>query len=186
MRSNRVLAALLADLLLGNYGCTPYLTVFVVFHASEFVSVRFAAVLALLAGTAFDLAYGRTGAVTPLLMTAALFSGRLAFDATGGPARDRKFSDVLLPGAVMGVVMSLGEVMVGRGENSWLYAVCTILSGAFFGLLECAAVLTLLDAVAGSLGVRGFLSGAPGRTDRRVSHRRIRRVRAVSIGRRNR
>ena len=58
-------AALLADLLFGNYGCTPYLTVFVVFHASECVSVRFAAVLALLAGTAFDLAYGRYGMVTP-------------------------------------------------------------------------------------------------------------------------
>ena len=179
-------AALLADLLLGNYGCTPYLTVFVIFHASECVSVRFAAVLALLAGTAFDLAYCRSGAATALLMTAALFAGRLVFSATCGASRDRKFTDVLLPGAVIGVAMSLGEIMVSRGGISWLDALCTILSGALFGSFECAAVLAILDAVAGFLGLRGFLFAAPERRDRQLPRRRPHRVRAVNLVRRRR
>jgi len=179
-------AALLADLLLGNYGCTPCLTVFVLFHTSECVSVRFAAVLALLSGTALDLAYGRPGAVTPLSMTAALFAGRLVFGATGGSVRDRKFVDVLLPGAAMGVVMSLGEIMVIRSGGSWFDALCTVLSGALFGLLECAAVLALLDAVTGFLGLRGLLSAAPGAADRRLPRRRQRRVRAANMVRRRR
>ena len=157
-----------------------------IFHASECVSEGFAAVLALLAGTAFDIAYGRSGMVTPLVMTAAFFAGRLVFGATGGTSRDRDLSDVLLPGAVMGVVMSLGEIMVVRGGDSWLYALCTILSGALFGLLECAAAVAILDAVAGFLGVRGFLLSAPGRRDRQLPRRRPRRVRAVSMVRRKR
>lgn len=179
-------AALLADLLLGNYGCTPYLTVFAIFHASECVSARFAAVLTLIAGTVLDLAYGRTGAVTPLAMTAALFAGRMVFSATGGSVRDRKFSDVLLPGAVMGVVMSLGEITVSRIGGSWFDALCTVLSGALFGLLECAAVLAVLDAMTGFLGLRGFLYAAPGVTDRRLPRRRPRRVRAANMVRRRR
>ena len=179
-------AALLADFLLGNYGCTPYLTLFVIFHASECVSAGFAAVLALVFGTAFDLAYGRHGMVTPLAMTAAFFAGRFVFGATGGASRDRDLSDVLLPGAVMGVVMSLSEILVRRGGSSWLDALCTILSGALFGMLECAAVVTILDAVAGFLGVRGFLLSVPGRRDRQLPRRRPRRVRAVSMVRRKR
>ena len=178
--------ALLTDLLLGNYGCTPYLTIFVIFHASECVSLRFATVLALLAGTAFDLAYGRSWAVTPLLMTAALYSGHLVFAAAAGPVRDRKLADVLLPGAVMGVVMSLGEIVVSRGGSSWLDAICAVLSGALSGVLECVAVLALLDAVAGFLGLRSFLSPEPGRRDRQLPRRRTRRVRAVNIVRRKR
>ena len=179
-------AALLTDLLLGNYGCTPYLTVFVIFHASECVSLRFAVVLALLTGTVFDLAYSRYWMVTPLLMTAALFAGHLVFSTTGGSERDRSFSDVLFPGAVMGVVMSLGELLVIRGGDSWLEALCGVLSGALFGLLECAAVLAVLDAVAGFLGLRGFMHSAPGQRDRRLPRRRPRRVRAVNMVRRKR
>ena len=181
-----VVSALLGDLLLGNYGCTPCLTIFVIFHASECVSVHFAAVLALLAGTAVDLVYCRHGAVTAPLMTAALFAGRLVFGATGRAEGDRSIADVLLPGAVMGVIMSLGEILVRSGGASWLDASCTILSGALFGALECAAVLALLDAVSGFLGVRGFMRPEPGRVDRSLPRRRTARVRAVNMGRRRR
>ena len=179
-------AALLADLLLGNYGCTPYLTIFVIFHASECVSVRFAAVLALLAGMAFDLVYCRSGMATALLMTAALFAGRTVFSATAGADRDRSFVSVLLPGAAMGVVMSLGEIMVSRGGGSWPDALCAVLSGALSGLLECVAVLAILDAVSGFLGLRGVLRPVPGQTERRLPRRRTHRVRATNVMRRRR
>lgn len=181
-----VAAALLADLLLGNYGCTPCLTIFVIFHASESVSVRFAAVLALLIGTAVDLIYCRHSAVTPLLMTAALFSGRLVFGTAGGAERDRGIVDALLPGAVMGVVMSLGEILMQSGGRSWLDGLCAIISGALFGALECAAVLALLDAVSGFLGLRMVIRHDPKRRGRSLPRRQPRRVRAANITRRRR
>ena len=180
-----VAAALLADLLLGNYGCTPCLTVFVIFRASESVSVRFAVVLTLLTGTAVDLIYCRSGAVTPLLMTAALFAGRLVFGAVGAE-RDRGFADALLPGAVMGIVMSLGEILMQPGGRSWLDLSCTIVSGALFGALECVAVLALLDAVSGFLGLNMVIRRDPRRRDRSLPRRQTRRVRAANIMRRRR
>ena len=179
-----LLAALLADLLLGNYGCTPFLTVFVVFHASECVSVRFAAALALAAGVGADLLYCRSAAVMPLLMTAALFSGRIALGVVRSEGRG--VFGLLFPGAVMGFVMSFGEILVRSFEFSWFDALCTVVSGAFFGALECVVMLSLLDAVAGALGLPRFTPLPGSGSSRELPRRRTHRVRAASMIRRRR
>ena len=76
-------AALLADFWLGCYGFVPCFAIYVLFHASRSVSLRFATVAALLVGMATDLVYCRRGAVSPLWFTLALYAGCL-----GGYGRD--------------------------------------------------------------------------------------------------
>ena len=174
-----VATALLADMLLGNYGCTPFLTVFVLFHSSQCISERFAIVAALVAGAAVDLSYCRASAWTPVLFVSALAAGRAVMASRNGE-RSRSAASSLLSGAVMGAVLALGEMIpASRGENSgWFDALCRLCSGIFWGTLEAPAVLTILDALRRYLGLPGFFG--PGSDTRRH------RVRAVKMGKRSR
>ena len=71
-------AALLTDVLLGNYGFSPCLSMFVLFHSSRCVSLRFATVGALVLGTLIDLCYNRAAAGTAFWYVFALYAGQAA------------------------------------------------------------------------------------------------------------
>ena len=71
-------AALLTDVLLGNYGFAPCLTMFVLFHSSRCVSLRFATIGSLILGTLIDLWYDRAASGTPLWYVLALYAGQAA------------------------------------------------------------------------------------------------------------
>lgn len=185
-----VAAALLADLLLGNYGFTPCLALFVLFHASVCVSLRFGIVEALIAGVVTDLLYSRASAWTPVLFTAALLAGRAALFRRDGE-KSRGVLSALLPGAAIGAVMALGELpptLNGIGNGGWFDVTCRLSSGVSSGALSAVLVLTVMDALNRFLGLPGFFRPAgPGldfSSDGRK--RRVRRVRAANMVRRNR
>lgn len=177
-----VVAALLADLLLGNYGCTPCLTVFVLFHASQCVSERFAAVLALLAGVTVDLLYCRHSAWTPVLFVAALFAGRAALLRR---ENGRNAVSMLLSGAVMGTVLALGE-MISAGISGWNESLCRLSSGLLFGALGALLMLTALDLLRGYLGLANSSRPVKSQLSSEGQKRRVRQVRAANMGRRGR
>lgn len=183
-----VAAALLADLLLGNYGFTPCLTVFALFHASLCTTLRFGVVSALVAGLAVDLLYCRETAWTPVLFAAVLLAGRAALFSRDDEA-SRSVIDMLLSGAIMGVLLTLGESIPATHATGGLAdAVCRLLSGIFSGALAAVLVAMLSDGLCRFLGAPGiFRTAGAGRdfnSDGRK--RRVRRVRAANMVRRDR
>ena len=177
-------AALLADLLLGNCGFMPCLAMFVLFHASQCVSPRFAAVAALAVGTFIDLAYCRESLWTPLWYILALYAGQAAIfrredDDTG------HFLRIVFAGAAVGGVPSLRRVLIAGGDAEWGYAgmACDIIAGAAVGVLKLFLVVMTGDLICSYLGVREF---SP--RNRKASYsasgggrRRFRRVRAEKV-----
>ncbi len=183
-----IVAALLVDLLLGNYGFTPYLVLFVLFHASECVSVRFAVIMALLTGLVIDTVYCRGISGTPLLLTVALISGRMVLFRREGESTG-EVAKVFVPGALMGLLLAAGEMTaVLRSASGWSLAgeLCRLVSGAVFGALELAAVLVIMDFLSGFLGLPRFFRTAKSRLNVHAPRRRRRRVRAGSMVRRSR
>lgn len=176
-------AALLADVLLGNFGFAPCLTVFVLFHASRSVSLRFATVGALLLGTLIDLLYCRESSGTPLWYVLALYAGQAALfrREDGGTGRALR---IFFSGAAIGGVLTLRWILFSEdGSGSWYFGMALdLISGAAAGVLKLALVVLIGDFVCNYLGVRGFFprerdgvgSSAKGR-------RRFRRVRAEKV-----
>ena len=175
-------AALLADLLLGNYGFAPCLTMFVIFHSSRCVSLRFATVAGLAVGTLIDLVYCREVSGTPLWYMIALYSGELALTGRGNSASDRVLR-VVLPGAAIGGVLTLRWLIVAESDRGWLRlgAALDLVVGVAGGILKLALVVLAADALCAYLGVRGFLPRESGNAGPRRSNRRVRRVRAEKV-----
>ena len=175
-------AALLADLLLGNYGFVPNFTMFVLFHSSRSVSLRFATVGALVIGTFIDLVYCRPFLVTPLWYVLALYAGHAALfrrenDGSGKVLR------ISLAGATVGVVLTLRWVIASGAGNGWGYlgAAIDLVFGAA-GILKLGLVTLVVDFICGYLGVGGFFksdSTVAGPSDN--GRRRYRRVRAEKV-----
>jgi len=176
-------AALLTDVLLGNYGFSPCFAMFVLFHSSRCVSLRFATVGALILGTVVDLAYDRAASGTPLWYVLALYAGQAALfrrddDGTGRVMR------VVLPGAAVGAVLTLRWMLSAGLEPSWTYwgIALDLISGAAAGVLKLTMVVLVTDFICNYLGGRGFF--AREREARGVSEngrRRLRRVRAEKV-----
>ena len=178
-------AALLADFWLGCYGFVPCFAIYVLFHASRSVSLRFATVAALLIGMATDLVYCRGGAVSPLWFTLALYAGCL-----GGYGRDDegfgRVWQVIFSGALIGFVLTIYRQVVGVSPASISGAAADLAVGALAGILKLALTVLLLDLVCAYLGVRGFFPPESGSRAGRSLRRRRRRVRAVNVAGRER
>lgn len=181
-------AALLTDVLLGNYGFAPCLTMFVLFHSSRCVSLRFATIGSLILGTLIDLWYDRAASGTPLWYVLALYAGQAALfrrddDGTGRVMR------VVLPGAAVGAVLTLRWMLNAGLDPEWKYwsIAFDLLSGAAAGVLKLALVVLVTDFICGYLGVRGFFvreREVPGVSE--GGRRRLRQVRAEKVrGRRS-
>jgi len=179
-------AALLADMLLGNYGFVPCLTVFVLFRASQCVSLRFAVAAALVLGTFIDLAYCRTAPWTPLWYVLALYAGLAAVFRRGHEGGER-FLRIVYAGAAIGGVMTLRWILDSGGDPEWGYfgMACDMVSGVGAGVLKLFMVVLIGDFLCGCVGANEFFkrgrksSGGGGR-------RRLRRVRAEKVaGRRS-
>jgi cell shape-determining protein MreD len=176
-------AALLADFLLGNFGFVPCFTVFVLFHSSRCVSLRFATVGALVLGTLIDLAYCRETSGTPLWFVLALYAGHAALfrresDGSGHAYR------IALAGAAVGGVLTLYWIVCTGREPGWGYLgmLVDLVFGALIGVVKLALVVVVGDFVCGFLGVRGFFPpehGVAGSPER--GRRRYRRVRADKV-----
>ena len=181
-------AALLTDLLLGNYGFMPCFTMFVLFHSSRCVSLRFAMVGALVLGTLTDLLYCRPSLATPLWYVLALYAGHAALFRRENDGSGRILR-VSLAGGAVGVVLTLRWI-IAQWEGSggeYLGAAIDLVFGAAAGILKLGLVILVADFVCGYLGVGGFFKGdsvvAGTSGDGR---RRLRRVRAESVrGRRS-
>lgn len=176
-------AALLTDLWLGNYGFMPCFTMFVLFHSSRCVSLRFATVGALVLGTFTDLVYCRPFLVTPLWYILALYAGHAALfrrenDGSGKVLR------VSLAGAAVGFVLTLRWILSVGIEPGWGYlgAAVDLVFGTAAGILKLGLVILVEDFVCGYLGVGGFF-----RKDSAVAgtsgdgRRRLRQVRAEKV-----
>ena len=180
-------AALLADLLLGNYGFAPSLTMYVLFHSTRCVSLRFATVAGLVLGTLIDFLYCREASGTPLWYMLALYSGELALAGCEKDDSGRVWR-VVLPGAAIGGVLTLRWLIVAESDYGWLHlgALLDLVSGTAGGILKLVMVVLLEDSLCGYLGIKGFFprkSNAPGA---RRPNRRVRRVRAEKVmGRRS-
>ena len=176
-------AALLTDVLLGNYGFSPCLSVFVLFHSSRCVSLRFATVGSLVIGTLIDLLYDRAASGTPLWYVLALYAGQAALfrrdnDGTGRVMR------VVLPGTAVGAVLTLRWMLNGGPDPEWKYWSIAFdrASGAAAGVLKLALVVLVTDFLCGYLGVRGFFMRereVPGVSE--GGRRRLRRVGAAKV-----
>lgn len=178
-------AALLADLWLGNYGFVPCLAIYVLFHASRSVSMRFAVVAALFIGMATDIVYCRPGSVSPLWFTAALYAGSLGGYGEEGDEGSGRVFRVIFSGGLIGIVLTISRMVVGAAPASVSGAAVDLLIGALAGVLKLVLTVLLLDLVCSYLGVRGFFppegSGRPG-----ASLRRRRRVRTIKVTERGR
>lgn len=177
-------AALLTDFLLGNYGFMPCLAMFVLFHASQCVSLRFATVAALVVGTLIDLVYCRASLWTPLWYILALYAGQAAIfrredEDTG------HFLRIVFAGAAVGGVLSLRRVVIAWGSVEWgvVGMACDIVAGAAIGVLKLFLVVMIGDLICSYLGVREFFPRG-----RKASYsssgggrRRFRRVRAEKV-----
>ena len=183
-----LLAALLTDVLFGNYGFSPCFAMFVLFHSSRCVSLRFATVGTLMLGTVVDLAYDRAASGTPLWYVLALYAGQAALfrrddDGTGRVVR------VVLPGAAIGAVLTLRWVLNAGLDPDWKYwgVALDLATGAAAGVIKLALVVLVTDFICGYLGVRGFFARereVPGVSE--GGRRRLRRVRAEKVrGRRS-
>lgn len=181
-------AALLTDLLLGNFGFAPCFTIFVLFHSSRCVSLRFATVGALVLGTLIDLVYCRETSGTPLWFVLALYAGHGALfrreDDGSGPAKR-----IVLAGAAVGGVMTLRWVLAAEYEPGlgYLWTAVDLVFGAAAGVLKLLVVVLAEDFVCKYLGVRGFFPQERGSADAAGrGRRRFRRVRAEKVAGRNR
>ena len=176
-------AALLADLLLGNYGFTPNLTMFVLFHSSRCVSLRFATVGALLLGTLIDLVYCRASLSTPMWYVLALYAGNAALFRRESDGSGR-FLRISLAGAAVGGVLTLRWILRSGIEPGWGYfgAAVDLGSGAAAGILKFASVVLVEDFICAYLGVGGFFkddSAVAGPSS--GGRRRLRQVRAEKM-----
>ena len=175
-------AALLADLLLGNYGFTPNLTMFVLFHSSRCVSLRFAAAGALVCGTLIDLLYCRPTSSTALWYVLALCAGNAALFRRDGDGSGR-FPRIALGGAAVGGVLTLRWIFRSGIGSGWEYfgAAVDLVSGAAAGILKLALVVLVEDFVCGYLGVRGFFGNDRAAASPGGRRRRPRQVRAEKV-----
>jgi len=177
-------AALLADLLLGNCGFMPCLAMFVLFHASQCVSLRFATVAALTVGTLIDLAYCRESLWTPFWYIMALYAGQAAIFRRGNDETGR-FLRIVFAGAAVGGVLSLRRVLIGGSDVGWGYAgmACDIIAGAAVGVLKMFLVVMAGDLICSYLGVREFFPRGrkASYSDSGGGRRRFRRVRAEKV-----
>ena len=176
-------AALLADFLLGNFGFAPCLTVFVLFHASRSVSLRFATVGALVLGTLIDLVYCRESSGTPLWYVLALYAGQAALFRREADGSGRVLR-IFLPGAAVGGVMTLRWILFAEDRSGLGYfgMALDLISGAAAGALKLALVVMVGDFVCNYLGARGFFpSGKDGVAGSARGRRRFRRVRADKV-----
>lgn len=177
-------AALLADVLLGNRGFSPCLTMFVLFHASRCVSLRFATVGALFLGVVIDALYCRTALRTPLWYVLALYAGqavsfRLDDDGLG------RALQIVQPGAAIGGVLALRQLSDAwpeLGAGYWSIAF-ELLFGVVSGVLKLTLAVLATDIVCERLGVRGYFprEREGGDVSERGGRRRIRRVRAEKV-----
>ena len=174
-------AALLADVLLGNFGFAPCLTVFVLLHASRSVSLRFATVAALALGTLTDLLYCRESSGTPLWHVLALYAGQAAMfrredDGSGRALR------ICFAGAAVGGVLTLRWILFAGDGSGYFGMALDLVSGAAAGVLKLALVVLLGDFVCNYLGVRGFFPRErDGVGNSAKGRRRFRRVRAEKV-----
>ena len=182
-------AAMLADLWLGNYGLLPCFTVYVLFHASRSVSLRFATVAALFLGILIDAVYCRWSSASPLWFTVALYAG---WGCLGKSDRDDEGSDrvfrVIFSGAAIGIVLTVYRFAAGAGafRAGLSGAAVDLLAGALSGVLKLTLTVLLLDLICNYLGVRGFFPPDTGGRSGANLRRRRRRVRAVNVGGRGR
>lgn len=181
-------AALLTDLLLGNYGFAPCFAMFVLFHSSRSVSLRFATVGALVFGTLTDLVYCRPSLVTPLWYILALYAGHAALFRRESDGSGRVLR-VALAGAAVGFVLTLRWIISLGIGSGWGYvgAAVDLAFGTAAGMLKLGLVILVGDFICGYLGVGGFfksdsaVAGSSG-----GGRRRLRRVRADKVrGRRS-
>jgi len=178
-----IFAALLTDILLGNYGFVPCLTVFVLFRATQCVSVSFAVSAALVVGTFVDLAYCRTSLWTPLWYVLALYAGLAAVFRRGNEGPER-FLRIVFAGAAVGGVLTLRWMLNSGGDADWGYfgMACDLVSGVGAGVLKLFVVVLVGDLICGWIGVREFFprsrrnGGSSG-----GGRRRLRRVRAEKV-----
>ena len=183
IESVMLFAALLTDLLLGNYGFVPCFTMFVLFHSSRSVSLRFATVGALVLGTFTDLVYCRPSLVTPLWYILALYAGHAALFRRESDGSGRILR-VTLAGATIGFVLTLRWVIaLGIGSGwSCVGAAVDIVFGTAAGVFKLGLVILVEDFICGYLGVGGFFkndSSVAGRSG--DGRRRLRRVRADKV-----
>ncbi|MBQ6353319.1 MAG: hypothetical protein IJJ28_08635 [Lentisphaeria bacterium] len=150
-------AALLADLWLGNYGLTPFLAVYVLFHASRSVSLTYATAAALLLGIVVDLVYCRGSSGSPLAFMLALYAGRLALFRRAGTGAER-WLQVILAGGALGMVLTLYRMLAAGGAQAWTRfgAALDLSLGVASGVLKLALTVLLLDFCCGYLGLPGF------------------------------
>ena len=176
-----LLAALLTDMLLGNFGFAPCFVMFVLFHSSRCVSLRFATVAGLALGLLTDLLYCRDSSGTPFWYMLALYSGVLALHTREkSPGRALR---IVLPGAAIGGVLTLRWILVTESAPGWgfLGPALDLMLGAAGGVLKLALAVLAEDFLCEYLGVRGFFRrGKDARGLGRPS-RRVRRVRAEKV-----
>ena len=153
-------AALLADLLLGNYGFTPCLTMYVLFHSSRCVSLRFAAVGALVLGTLIDLLYCRASLSTALWYILALCAGHAALFRRESDGSGRLLR-ISLAGAAIGGVLALRWILSAAiiSREGYFEAAIDLVCGAAAGILKLALVVMAEDFICVYLGVGGFFKG---------------------------
>ena len=174
-------AALVIELLLGSFGFVPCLTMFVIFHSSRCVSLRFATVAGLAVGVLIDLVYCRDASGTPLWYMIALYSGELVLircekDGASRPLR------VVLPGAAIGGVLTLRWLIAARDPGAgYAMMALDLVSGMAGGILKLALTVLIADPLCGYLGARGYLPplGVPAGSGK--PNRRVRRVRAEKV-----
>jgi len=173
-------AALLTDVLLGNYGFSPCLSMFVLFHSSRCVSLRFATVGALVLGTLIDLWYNRAAAGTALWYVLALYAGQAALFRRDDDGAGR-VTRVVLPGAAVGLVLTLRWLFCsGAGFAYWGIAF-DLVSGAAAGVLKLTLVVLVTDFICDYLGVRGFFAREKELPGVANGRRRLRQVRAEKV-----
>lgn len=176
--------ALLGEVWLGSYGFAPCFTVFVLFHASRTLSLRFAVPAALVVGTVTDLLYGRPEAVTPFWYVLALYAGHAAMFRRENDASGRALQ-IALAGAAVGAVTTLRWMWSAGYVRSWgwIGVALDLFAGAFGGVLKLALTVLILDFLCTYMGAGGFFPPVRGAADK---PRRPRRVRAEKVaGRRS-
>ena len=175
-------AALLTDVLLGNYGFSPCLSMFVLFHSSRCVSLRFATVGALVLGTLIDLWYNRAAAGTAFWYVFALYAGQATLFRRDGEDVGR-VTRVVLPGAAIGAVLTLRWLLCSGSDFAWKHwgFAFDLVSGAAAGVLKLALVVLLTDFICDYLGVRGFFAREKELPGVAGGRRRLRQVRAEKV-----
>ena len=177
LASVMLFAALLADLWVGNYGLTPCLTVYVLFHSSRSVSLGYATVAGLFIGGAIDLIYCRWSSGTPFMVMLSLYAGQLALfrrDESG----EARWLSVVAAGAAIGAVLTLYSLATGNFGTSWSgpLVALDLVFGILGGILKLALAVLLLDFLYGYLGLPGFFppERASGKKSAARSRRRVR------------